>query len=609
MGKKSLPPGFRFHPTDIELVKYYLKRKVMGRKFPVDAIAEVDIYKYAPWDLPARSSLRSGDLKWYFFCPREKKYANGARMNRATEFGYWKTTGKDRPVQYNNDTVGLIKTLVFHRGKAPKGDRTDWVMHEYRIEENDLADRGVEQLALLDLGFTMMSFLPFRGSKTYTLFNLIHILCVFFFFYRNIQNLRLRDFLLLDSNWFLCYQDAYVLCIVFQKAGLGPRNGAQYGAPFKEEDWDDDEDVDCMEAVSAGVHSIPVPNLINPVAASSSCLSDAIPPVSIMPSPTTENNGVASEFALVLHKDDIDSMLAYFTEDSALVSNENGQNKILGHQHNDSVEALPHSDGIDIYNDLGDFGRLSEGAGDFSFSLNDCDYPNQILVDNALFLELHDLDAPLNGPAESRASEFNYTDELYSNQHCHNDAEQYSLKFNPGFSQFPSTYCHTAEQSSVTVNPGLSQHPSKHCYNTEQSLLTVNPGLIQYPSMHCYNAEQSLTTVNPCLNQCPSMHYYNAWRSLPTINPGLIQCPSIACYNAKQSLPTVNPGLIQTPMHCCNGEQSLPTINPGLIQSPSMHCYNAEQSSLMINPGLSQCPCMLTEQYRAEDLLAAFLNS
>jgi len=52
MGKTNLAPGFRFHPTDVELVRYYLKRKVMGKKFQVDAIAEVDIYKFEPPDLP-----------------------------------------------------------------------------------------------------------------------------------------------------------------------------------------------------------------------------------------------------------------------------------------------------------------------------------------------------------------------------------------------------------------------------------------------------------------------------------------------------------------------------------------------------------------------------
>ena len=121
MGKNSLAPGFRFHPTDVELVKYYLKRKVLGKKLSFKAIVEVDIYKHAPWDLPDMSCLKIGDLKWFFYCPIEKKYARGARLNRATIYGYWKTTRKDRPVKFKEDVVGMIKTLVFHQGKAPYG--------------------------------------------------------------------------------------------------------------------------------------------------------------------------------------------------------------------------------------------------------------------------------------------------------------------------------------------------------------------------------------------------------------------------------------------------------------------------------------------------------
>lgn len=48
----SLAPGFRFHPTDEELVRYYLRRKICGKSFRFDAISEVDIYKAEPWDLP-----------------------------------------------------------------------------------------------------------------------------------------------------------------------------------------------------------------------------------------------------------------------------------------------------------------------------------------------------------------------------------------------------------------------------------------------------------------------------------------------------------------------------------------------------------------------------
>lgn len=50
--RASLPPGFRFHPTDVELLKYYLKRKVMGKRVRVEVISEIDLYKFSPWDLP-----------------------------------------------------------------------------------------------------------------------------------------------------------------------------------------------------------------------------------------------------------------------------------------------------------------------------------------------------------------------------------------------------------------------------------------------------------------------------------------------------------------------------------------------------------------------------
>ncbi|KAK4359401.1 hypothetical protein RND71_021630 [Anisodus tanguticus] len=132
--EENLPPGFRFHPTDEELITYYLTNKVSNFSFSARAIADVDLNKSEPWDLPAKASM--GEKEWYFFSLKDRKYPTGLRTNRATEAGYWKTTGKDKEI-YCGGTgvlVGMKKTLVFYRGRAPKGQKTNWVMHEYRFE-------------------------------------------------------------------------------------------------------------------------------------------------------------------------------------------------------------------------------------------------------------------------------------------------------------------------------------------------------------------------------------------------------------------------------------------------------------------------------------------
>ena len=53
-GVLRLPPGFRFHPTDEELVVQYLKRKVFACPLPASIIPEVDVCKADPWDLPGK---------------------------------------------------------------------------------------------------------------------------------------------------------------------------------------------------------------------------------------------------------------------------------------------------------------------------------------------------------------------------------------------------------------------------------------------------------------------------------------------------------------------------------------------------------------------------
>ncbi|XP_023637659.1 NAC domain containing protein 52-like [Capsella rubella] len=173
----SLAPGFRFHPSDEELISYYLKRKVQGKLMRLDAIGEIDIYKHEPWNLAEHSKLKTRDKEWYFFSALDKKYSTGTSVKRTTKQGYWNVTGKDREIRRGDSEViiGKTKILVFYKGRAPHGRRTNWVMHEYRLAEDN-------------------------------------------------KSLKVN---------------AYVLCKVFLKENPGECIGSRY-APFLEQEWDDD---------------------------------------------------------------------------------------------------------------------------------------------------------------------------------------------------------------------------------------------------------------------------------------------------------------------------------------------------------------------------------
>lgn len=89
------------------------------------------------------------EKEWYFFSPRDRKYPNGSRPNRAAGSGYWKATGADKPIG-KLKPMGIKKALVFYAGKAPKGVKTNWIMHEYRLANVDRSAGKKNNLRLDD---------------------------------------------------------------------------------------------------------------------------------------------------------------------------------------------------------------------------------------------------------------------------------------------------------------------------------------------------------------------------------------------------------------------------------------------------------------------------
>ncbi|KAJ7968153.1 NAC domain protein [Quillaja saponaria] len=130
----NLPPGFRFYPTDEELVVHFLHRKAALLPCHPDVIPDLDLYPYDPWELDGKA-LAEGN-QWYFFSRRTQ--------NRITSNGYWKSMGIEEPVNAStsNKKVGIKKYFVFHVGEAPAGVKTSWIMQEYRLPDSASSSRS-----------------------------------------------------------------------------------------------------------------------------------------------------------------------------------------------------------------------------------------------------------------------------------------------------------------------------------------------------------------------------------------------------------------------------------------------------------------------------------
>ncbi|KAF4378052.1 hypothetical protein F8388_020688, partial [Cannabis sativa] len=75
-----------------------------------------------------------GEKERYFFYVRDYKYPTGLRTNRATELGTGRQQRNIKRFTKENSLVGMKKTLVFYKGRVLKGEKSNWVMHEYRLE-------------------------------------------------------------------------------------------------------------------------------------------------------------------------------------------------------------------------------------------------------------------------------------------------------------------------------------------------------------------------------------------------------------------------------------------------------------------------------------------
>uniref|UniRef100_M4EWX3 NAC domain-containing protein n=1 Tax=Brassica campestris TaxID=3711 RepID=M4EWX3_BRACM len=133
------PVGYRFHPTDEEIVGDYVRPKnIESNTSRVDEVMNtVDIYEFDPWELPYKSRINSTDEVWYFFGCKKDQQNRGERQSRRTKSGFWKKTGVTMDIMRkrgNREKIGEKRVFVFQYSKilgGPSKPKSDWVMHEH----------------------------------------------------------------------------------------------------------------------------------------------------------------------------------------------------------------------------------------------------------------------------------------------------------------------------------------------------------------------------------------------------------------------------------------------------------------------------------------------
>ncbi|CAH2075738.1 unnamed protein product, partial [Thlaspi arvense] len=146
-------PGFRFYPTEEELILFYLHNKLHGNKQDIDSVIPVlCIYQFNPSDLPGKfeisvtefpeSLLGNGVVvtqsNGFFFIPRQERELRGGRPTRLSHSGYWKASGSPSYVySSNNQAIGIKTSMVFYLGRFPTGRKTEWKMNEYKAIDGD----------------------------------------------------------------------------------------------------------------------------------------------------------------------------------------------------------------------------------------------------------------------------------------------------------------------------------------------------------------------------------------------------------------------------------------------------------------------------------------
>ncbi|KAL4184276.1 hypothetical protein AMTRI_Chr10g224770 [Amborella trichopoda] len=124
--KVRFPQGFRFIPTDEQLVTYFLTKKQASEHLPIDYIIDDNLYSYDPWVLPDRDLFEENE--WYFYSTS----TSDKKPNECdTTTGCWRAIETDQPIHDSNGNLVGTKNTLVHFLRDPNETMTDWCLDEH----------------------------------------------------------------------------------------------------------------------------------------------------------------------------------------------------------------------------------------------------------------------------------------------------------------------------------------------------------------------------------------------------------------------------------------------------------------------------------------------
>ncbi|KAM0979899.1 hypothetical protein ACFX13_015958 [Malus domestica] len=153
IGLNQLPVGFRFMPTDEELVTHYLMNKVLYRPVPAaQEIREIDAARFYSNHPKNLVTFSCGEREWFFFIHQgESSYASQTRSSIrvvGNGLGFWKPKyGSETPICDDDGHFFASKiSLTYFSGRsASHAKRTHWKMVEYYLHEHDHVESNTEE--------------------------------------------------------------------------------------------------------------------------------------------------------------------------------------------------------------------------------------------------------------------------------------------------------------------------------------------------------------------------------------------------------------------------------------------------------------------------------